>query len=79
MAKGDQFMRKAMAFTIGAIIGGVLGAVTALLLAPYSGDELRTAIQKQVDSLQMEIKEAAQQKRAELEEQLEVLIKQKDS
>lgn len=72
-------MRKAMAFTFGAIIGGVLGAVTALLLAPYSGDELRTAIQKQVDSLQMEIKEAAQQKRAELEDQLEELIKQKDS
>lgn len=72
-------MRKAMAFTFGAIIGGVLGAVTALLLAPYPGDELRTAIQKQVDSLQMEIKEAAQQKRAELEDQLEELIKQKDS
>lgn len=72
-------MRKAMAFTFGAIIGGILGAVTALLLAPYSGDELRSAIQQQVDSLQMEIKEAAQQKRAELEEQLEDLIKQKDS
>ncbi len=72
-------MRKAMAFTFGAIIGGVLGAVTALLLAPYSGDELRSAIQKQVDSLQMEIKDAAQQKRAELEAQLEELIKQKDS
>ena len=72
-------MRKAMAFTFGAIIGGILGAVTALLLAPYSGDELRSAIQKQVDSLQMEIKEAAQQKRSELEDQLEGLIKQKDS
>ena len=72
-------MRKAMAFTFGAIIGGVLGAVTALLLAPSSGDELRSAIQKQVDSLQMEIKDAAQQKRAELEAQLEELIKQKDS
>ena len=72
-------MRKAMAFMFGAIIGGILGAVTALLLAPYSGDELRSAIQKQVDSLQVEIKEAAQQKRTELEDQLEELIKQKDS
>jgi gas vesicle protein len=71
-------MRKAMAFTLGAVIGGVLGALTALLFAPYSGKELRSAIQEQVDSFQAEIKEAAQQKRAELEEQLEVLIAKKE-
>jgi gas vesicle protein len=31
-------------FLLGAVVGGVLGAVTALLLAPKSGRELRTDI-----------------------------------
>jgi gas vesicle protein len=71
-------MRKAMAFTLGAVIGGILGGLAALLFAPYSGQELRSAIQKQVAGFQEEIKEAAQNKRAELEEQLEVLISKKE-
>jgi len=78
LAKGDQLMRKAFAFTFGAILGGVIGGLTSLLLAPYSGEEFRSSIQKQVDSFQAEIKEAAQKKRAELEEHLEVLIEQKE-
>jgi len=67
-------MKKAMAFIFGAVLGGVLGGVTALLLAPYSGKELQTAIQNEVENIQVEIKEAAQKKRAELEEHLEELI-----
>ena len=67
-------MKKAMAFIFGAVLGGVLGGITALLLAPYSGEDLRTVIQKEVDNIQIEIKEAAQKKRAELEEQLDELI-----
>jgi len=35
-------MKKAMAFIFGAVLGGVLGGITALMLAPYSGEELRT-------------------------------------
>ena len=72
-------MRKAMAFTFGAIMGGVIGALVALLMAPSSGDELRASIQKQVEDIQTEIKEAAQKKRAELEEQLDELIHPKES
>ncbi len=72
-------MKKAMAFIFGAALGGVLGGITALLLAPYSGDELRTVIQKEVDNIQIEIKEAAQKKRVELEEQLDELIHPQES
>ena len=72
-------MKKAMAFIFGAVLGGVLGGITALMLAPYSGEELRTVIQKKVDNIQIEIKEAAQKKRAELEEQLDELIHPQES
>ncbi len=72
-------MRKAIAFTFGAVLGGILGGLAALLLAPYSGKELRSAIQQQVNDIQIEIKEAAQNKRAELEKQLEVLIERKEA
>ena len=72
-------MRKAMAFIFGAVMGGVIGAVSALLLTPYSGNELKTAIQKEVDKISVEIKDAAVKKRAELEEQLEELIKSEET
>lgn len=72
-------MRKAMAFVFGAVLGGVLGAVTALLLAPYSGEELRSVLQQNVDNIQVEIKQAAQQKRAELENQLQGFIDSQES
>ena len=72
-------MKKAIAFIFGAVLGGVLGGITALMLAPYSGEELRTVIQKEVDNIQVEIKEAAQKKRAELEEQLDELIHPQES
>ena len=72
-------MKKAMAFVFGAVLGGVLGGITAMLLAPYSGEELRSVIQKEVENIQIEIKEAALNKRAELEGQLEDMIHPQDS
>ena len=72
-------MRKAMAFVFGAVLGGVLGGLTAILLAPYSGDKMRSVIQKGVEDIQIEIKEAAQHKRAELEDQLQDFINPQES
>ena len=72
-------MKKAMAFIFGAVLGGVLGGLTALLLAPYSGEEFRSVIEKSVDNIQIEIKEAAQKKRIELEEQLQEFINPQES
>ena len=72
-------MKKAMSFIFGAVLGGVLGGLTALLLAPYSGEELRSVINSGVENIQIEIKEAAQQKRVELEEQLQDFINPQES
>ena len=79
MLKGEGWMRKAMAFVFGAVLGGVLGGLGALLLAPYSGDEMRSVIRKGVENIQIEIKEAAQQKRSELEGQLQDFINPQES
>lgn len=38
-------------FLLGALIGGVVGAVTALLLAPKPGKELRRSLSSQADSI----------------------------
>lgn len=44
-------MSKKGGFLLGALIGGTAAAVTALLLAPESGKELRDKLAKQVDDL----------------------------
>ena len=72
-------MRKAMAFTFGAVMGGIIGALVVLLLAPTSGEEFRSSFQEQFKNIQIEIKEAAQKKRTELEGQLDDLIHPKES
>lgn len=38
-------------FLLGAVVGGVLGAVTALLLAPKSGRELRSDLNEQYHTI----------------------------
>lgn len=63
-------MNRATNFLIGAIIGGLVGAVLALLFAPKSGVEMRQDIAEYADQVQTEIRQAAVNKRQELEAQL---------
>jgi len=62
-------MRKFFAFLAGAICGGLVGAVAALLFTPVSGDELRRLLQERVEMVMEEGRRAAEQRRAELEAQ----------
>lgn len=62
-----------MKFFIGSIVGGILGATAAILLAPGSGDETRAAVQYRVEQLTKEFKSAMQQRREELETELRQL------
>jgi gas vesicle protein len=66
-------MRSITRFLEGFILGGLVGAAIGLLLAPYSGEELRTQMQNEANRIRAEVSQAAQQRRAELEQQLAAL------
>jgi gas vesicle protein len=66
-------MRKLVGFIAGAMCGAVVGAVAALLLAPSSGNELRVNVRSRFDQVVTEGRQAAQDRRAELESQLAAL------
>ena len=66
-------MKKFFSFMVGTIMGALVGATVALLLAPYSGDTLRGQIRERFASLQDELSQAAAERRVELEEYLSSL------
>lgn len=66
-------MRKVFGFVLGAFTGGLLGAAAAILLTPVSGQDMRDNIDNRIRQLQKEINDAKNQKRAELEGQLQSL------
>jgi gas vesicle protein len=63
-------MKGVMSFLSGAIMGGLVGATLALLFAPASGEQLRLQMQDRADRIQQEVKQAAETRRIELEQQL---------
>jgi gas vesicle protein len=66
-------MSRLFSFLIGVVIGGVVGAGTALLLAPASGSQLQSQMRERADYIQLEVRKAASEKRVELEQQLAAL------
>jgi|PlaIllAssembly_1097288.scaffolds.fasta_scaffold2477021_1 gas vesicle protein len=66
-------MNKVLSFLTGALLGGLVGATIAILMAPSSGMELRGQIQERSIELRNDIKTVAQERRAELERELETL------
>ncbi len=63
-------MRSTGSFLLGALIGGVLGAAAALVLAPAPGNKLRNQVRDYFGSVRNEISQAAQNRRVQLEQQL---------
>ena len=57
-------------FLAGLAMGALVGVSVALLLAPSSGEELRGQISDRAQRIQLEVTQAAEQRRAELEHQL---------
>jgi gas vesicle protein len=66
-------MRRFSMFLAGSICGAAVGAIAALLLAPYSGEELRDRAKDQADAIRDDIIEAYETRTAQLEAELETL------
>jgi gas vesicle protein len=66
-------MRKFFGFVFGGLVGAAIGAGVALLFAPESGEELRREIRDRADTVAGEIKDAANTRRAQLQDRLQAL------
>lgn len=65
-------MNKTFSFLVGALGGAVVGAVTALLLAPSSGSELIQSVEDRWELTKAEAQLAMEEKRMELEREFEM-------
>ncbi len=63
-------MRRALAFVGGVLSGGAIGTAVALLFSPKSGDAMRDGLRARYERALQAGREAAAQRRAELEAQL---------
>ncbi len=66
-------MHRIFSFLVGIIVGGMVGATVGIILAPASGEEMRTQLQDRTSRIRDEIKAVAVARRAELERELEAL------
>lgn len=66
-------MNKFLNFVAGLILGATVGAAVALLLAPMSGDELRSTAQRRYEEKMDEVRSAMAEERKRLETELEAL------
>jgi gas vesicle protein len=68
-------MNKLFSFLAGSICGALVGAVTALLLTPASGQQLRSNAGARWDLAMQEAQRAMDEKRQELNTQFEQMKK----
>jgi gas vesicle protein len=66
-------MRRMFGFLIGVFVGALVGSTVALLLAPESGEKLRTEIRGRGQGFFNQVKSAADSRRIELRGRLESL------
>ena len=66
-------MRRMFSFLIGITVGGFVGSTIALLLAPGTGDQLRTELRSRGESFLDEVRSAADERKIELRQRLEYL------
>jgi gas vesicle protein len=63
-------MKRLFAFVLGAASGALIGASIAILVAPESGEDLRSGLRNRFERLRAELEDAAGERRTELERQL---------
>jgi gas vesicle protein len=62
-----------LGFLIGITVGGLVGSTIALLMAPESGDQLRTELRSRGENFFNEVRHAADERKIELRQRLEVM------
>jgi gas vesicle protein len=58
-------------FLIGVTVGGLVGSTIALLMAPESGDVLRSQLRERGQNFFYEVRQAADERKIELRQRLE--------
>lgn len=64
-------MRRMFGFLIGITVGSLVGSTIALLMAPESGDQLRSQIRSRGENFFSDIRHAADERRIELRQRLD--------
>lgn len=62
-------------FLVGIVTGALVGSIAALLLAPMSGEELRTQAAERAEAVRLDVLEAYEARVAQLEAELDRLRK----
>ena len=66
-------MRRMFGFLIGIVVGGLVGSTIALLLAPESGDELRSELRARGENFFSDGRQAADERKIELRQRLDAM------
>jgi len=66
-------MRRMFGFLIGVFVGGLVGSMIALLMAPESGENLRNQLRARGQGFVNDIRHSADSRRIELRNHLESL------
>jgi len=66
-------MKRMFGFLIGIVVGGLVGSTIALLLAPESGDVLRSQIRSRGENFFNDVRHAADERKIELRQKLDSL------
>lgn len=66
-------MKNFFSFIFGLLSGALVGVAAAMLLAPSSGDELRSSISNRAEGALANFRTTVEQERRKLEEELESL------
>ncbi len=66
-------MRRMFGFLIGILVGALVGSTVALLLAPESGEQIRSELRERGASFVADVRHAADNRRIELQSRLDSL------